>query len=643
MGRFCTGVTVVTTARDDQVHAMTANAFTSVSLQPPLVLVSIDHRTRMHALLPDTRHFGVSVLASDQERVAWHFAGRPMADAGDLFTWDGDVPLVRDAIAHVACTLWDEHEAGDHTLYLGEVRGLHERPGEPLVFHGGTFGRIAAEPGAGGELGLVTQEALPPLHADLAARVAVARIVEVEAIPYALPSPSRPPRFASGAVERADNVLVRIHTDAGLTGHAEAQPRRVHLRRDAGLDRGGDPRLVAPRLLGRRAGAIEAARAACAGLAGTTARAAPSTSRCGTCWSRGRAVLDAVGRVRGPRRRRAHGGASGTPEAMAEDALAARDTYGVRAFKVKVGRDPELDVAAVRAIREALPDADLYADANRGWTLPQAIDAGDALLGLGVGAIEEPIAIDDLRGRALLAARWDVPLAGDESCRSLTDVGRALHEGAVGQVSIKTARTGFSESRDVLALCRAQRLPVVVGSQYEGGLGALASIAFGAAFAEILHHGPSRPRTSTTSPRTCWPRRRGSSTGAWPFRPPPGSGTSSTRTRSPRTGWRAEPVLFLVHMEVDLPPGMPADAEADAIKAREREYAQGLMRDGRWVHIWRCSIAGRYANASVFDVASNDELHELLSGLPLFPYMDITVTALARYLLVIAPEERGAS
>ncbi len=108
LGRFATGVTVVTTARDDQVRAMTANAFTSVSLDPPLVLVSIDHRTRMHQLLPDTRHYGVSVLAADQERTAWHFAGRPMADAGDLFVWADDVPLVRGAIAHVACTLYDE-------------------------------------------------------------------------------------------------------------------------------------------------------------------------------------------------------------------------------------------------------------------------------------------------------------------------------------------------------------------------------------------------------------------------------------------------------------------------------------------------------------------------------------------------------
>ena len=95
-------------------------------------------------------------------------------------------------------------------------------------------------------------------------------------------------------------------------------------------------------------------------------------------------------------------------------------------------------------------------------------------------------------------------------------------------------------------------------------------------------------------------------------------------------------MLFLVHMQVNLPPDMPA-AEADALKEREREYAQALMRDGRWRHIWR--VAGRYANVSVFDVASNDELHDLLSGLPLFPYMDITVTALARHPSAIADHE----
>jgi flavin reductase (DIM6/NTAB) family NADH-FMN oxidoreductase RutF len=145
LGRFTTGVTVVTTARGGDVHAMTANAFTSVSLDPPLVLVSVDHRTRMHALLPDTRRYGVSVLGSDQERVAWHFAGRPLRDPGELFEWAGEVPFVRGAIAHVGCSLHAEHAAGDHTLYLARVEYLHSRPGEPLIFHAGAFGRLSPE------------------------------------------------------------------------------------------------------------------------------------------------------------------------------------------------------------------------------------------------------------------------------------------------------------------------------------------------------------------------------------------------------------------------------------------------------------------------------------------------------------------
>ncbi len=87
-------------------------------------------------------------------------------------------------------------------------------------------------------------------------------------------------------------------------------------------------------------------------------------------------------------------------------------------------------------------------------------------------------------------------------------------------------------------------------------------------------------------------------------------------------------MLFLVEMEVALPPDMDR-ARADDLKARERALAQDLQRDGRWRHLWR--VAGRYANVSVFDVASPDELHDLLSALPLFPYMDIRVTALARH------------
>jgi muconolactone D-isomerase len=87
-------------------------------------------------------------------------------------------------------------------------------------------------------------------------------------------------------------------------------------------------------------------------------------------------------------------------------------------------------------------------------------------------------------------------------------------------------------------------------------------------------------------------------------------------------------MLFLVRMDVHIPHDLPADQASD-IKAREKAYSQELQRDGRWPHIWR--VVGEYANYSVFDVASNDELHQLLQGLPLFPFMKISVTPLARH------------
>ncbi len=87
-------------------------------------------------------------------------------------------------------------------------------------------------------------------------------------------------------------------------------------------------------------------------------------------------------------------------------------------------------------------------------------------------------------------------------------------------------------------------------------------------------------------------------------------------------------MLYLVRMDVHLPHDMPA-AQSDEIKAREKAYSQELQRTGKWQQLHR--IVGEYANYSVFDVDSNDELHTILSGLPLFPYMTMNVTALAHH------------
>jgi len=95
-------------------------------------------------------------------------------------------------------------------------------------------------------------------------------------------------------------------------------------------------------------------------------------------------------------------------------------------------------------------------------------------------------------------------------------------------------------------------------------------------------------------------------------------------------------MLFHVRMDVHLPVDMPADV-ANEIKTREKAYSQELQRSGKWRHIWR--IAGEYANFSIFDVKDNAELHEILIGLPLFPYMKISVTPLCRHLSSVREDD----
>ncbi len=96
-------------------------------------------------------------------------------------------------------------------------------------------------------------------------------------------------------------------------------------------------------------------------------------------------------------------------------------------------------------------------------------------------------------------------------------------------------------------------------------------------------------------------------------------------------------MLFQVEMAVTLPRDMPAE-EADALKLKERAYAQDLLRKGTWRHLWR--VVGQYTNTSIFHVASNMELHEILTSLPLYPYMTVKVTPLCRHPSAIHEDDR---
>jgi flavin reductase (DIM6/NTAB) family NADH-FMN oxidoreductase RutF len=142
MGRFATGVAIVTTAEGEEIHGMTANAFLSVSLTPPLVLISLG-RCRMAEMLPRTGRYGVSVLSREQKHFAGHFAGQRRSMREPSFVWCSGFPMLAGAIAHLGCRVVDAHEAGDHVLWIGAVEYLAQDEGEPLLFYTGSFGSLA--------------------------------------------------------------------------------------------------------------------------------------------------------------------------------------------------------------------------------------------------------------------------------------------------------------------------------------------------------------------------------------------------------------------------------------------------------------------------------------------------------------------
>ncbi|WP_228454418.1 flavin reductase family protein [Streptomyces alkaliphilus] len=148
LGRFATGVTVVTTEQGGGVHGATVGSFTSVSLDPPLVMVSLDRRSRICGLMTDASSFGVNILAAHQQDLALHFAGRPLPVHTPV-SWEPDAagPRLADCAAHLDCVPWAAYDGGDHVLHVGRVRSFTTRDAEPLIFHGGAFHLLDTAPG----------------------------------------------------------------------------------------------------------------------------------------------------------------------------------------------------------------------------------------------------------------------------------------------------------------------------------------------------------------------------------------------------------------------------------------------------------------------------------------------------------------
>lgn len=139
LGRFATGVTVVSYQAGDEPRGTTVNAFTSVSLDPPLVLVSLARTARACTWLRDSP-FCVNVLSAAQVGIALRFAGRP-GPAGPDWVRGVHAPRLAKSHAWLECTAWRSYDGGDHVLYLGEVQDMGFDDSEPLLFYSGAFHR----------------------------------------------------------------------------------------------------------------------------------------------------------------------------------------------------------------------------------------------------------------------------------------------------------------------------------------------------------------------------------------------------------------------------------------------------------------------------------------------------------------------
>jgi flavin reductase (DIM6/NTAB) family NADH-FMN oxidoreductase RutF len=140
MRQWATGVAVITSAHEGVSHGMTASSFTSVSLAPPQVLISLALTTRTYKLVKASRIFGVSVLAAGQEALSDLFAGR-VSDSEDrlaglaTFTLVTGAPLLRDTLANLDCRVIATFTSGTHTLFIGEVLAAHNvDSGDPLIY-----------------------------------------------------------------------------------------------------------------------------------------------------------------------------------------------------------------------------------------------------------------------------------------------------------------------------------------------------------------------------------------------------------------------------------------------------------------------------------------------------------------------------
>ena len=310
------------------------------------------------------------------------------------------------------------------------------------------------------------------------------KITRIEAIPFAIPY-TKPLRFASGEVRTAQHVLVRVRTDDGVEGVAEAPARPFTYGETQASIVAVIDTVFAPEVIGMSLFEREAIHARLNRTVGNpTAKSALDMA----IWdATGKTLDQPVTALLGgytDRMRVAHMLGFAEPAAMVAEAERMRDELGITTFKVKVGRRPfQLDVEVCRALRAGLGgDVELYVDGNRGWTASESARALRAMEDLDLTLAEELSPADDVLGRRWLVGQTSIPFVADESATTPAEVTREVLAGSANAVSIKTARTGFTYSQRIHHQCESLGVEVVMGNQIDGQIGTMSTLVFGAAY-----------------------------------------------------------------------------------------------------------------------------------------------------------------
>ena len=309
------------------------------------------------------------------------------------------------------------------------------------------------------------------------------KITAVEAIPYAIPY-THPLKFASGEVTTADHIVVRIHTDAGITGTADAPPRPYTYGETQTSIKVIIEDVFGPDLIGLDPFDREKIHAIMhRTIHNQVAKGAVDIA----LWDlMGKALETPVHKLLGgytDSMRVSHMLGFKPAEELLEEAQRFGDQYGITTFKLKVGRRPlSLDIEAVRVLREGLgDDVEIYLDANRGWTANEAMEVLRQTADYGLTMLEEPCDAKEALSRRRLVDHSPIPIVADESVPTAGDASRELLSGGANAICIKTARSGFTEATEILGLCTGLGVDVTMGNQIDTQVGSLATVTFGAA------------------------------------------------------------------------------------------------------------------------------------------------------------------